>query len=110
MSQYTCMIQEGQTADQRRERLEEGLREIGRSSFGDDSSSQEISWSVVARDFGWTAGIPSTSSLIMRSVPKGLPLDRREAFMRDVCALWESVTGCSTNEVVVVAWDGPLPL
>ena len=62
------------------------------------------------RGFGWTAGEPSTSSVVIRSVPVGLPLDQRESFMRRVCALWEEVTGCSTNEIVVSAWDGPLPL
>ena len=53
---------------------------------------------------------PSTSSLVIRSVPPGLPLAEREAFMRRVCALFEDVTGCSTDEVVVTAFDGPLPL
>ncbi len=62
------------------------------------------------KGFAWTAGEPSTCSIVVRSVPVGLPLDQREAFMRKVCDLWENKAGCSINEIVVTAWDGPLPL
>jgi len=104
------MIQEGQRADRRREKLEQGLRRIGRDSFGDDPAATEVSWIVLKTGFAWTAGEPSTSSIVVRSVPAGLPLDRREAFMRKICDLWASETGCSIEEIVVTAWDGPLPL
>lgn len=110
MAQYACIIQEGQEADRKREALAAGLRAIGVECFGDDPAATEISWRPVAKDFGWTAGEPSTSSLVIRSVPVGFPPDEREAFMRRVCDLFENVTGCSINEIVVTAWDGPLPL
>jgi hypothetical protein len=104
------MIQEGQTADQEQGALAEGLRRIGREAFEDGPSGCEVSFTVIPKGFGWTAGEPSTSSIVIRSVPVGLALERREAFMRQVCDLWESVTGCSIEEIVVTAWDGPLPL
>jgi hypothetical protein len=110
MPEYACLIQEGQAPEQHRAALEEGLRRIGHEAFGDEPSACEFSWTVVKRGFAWTAGEPSTSSIVLRSVPPGLPLAEREAFMRRVCELWERVTGCSTNEIVVTAWDGPLPL
>ncbi|MDJ0867664.1 MAG: hypothetical protein QNK03_16290 [Myxococcota bacterium] len=110
MTQYACIIQEGQRADRTREALAAGLRRIGQECFGDDPSACEIRWNVVRKGFGWTAGEPSRSSIVIRSVPVGLPLDQREAFMRKVCALWETETGCSVDEIVVTAWDGPLPL
>jgi hypothetical protein len=110
MPDYVCMIQESQEADRRREVLAEGLRTIGKESFGDDPSATEITWVVLKKGFAWTAGEPSTSSIVIRSVPVGLPLDQREAFLRRVCALWEKETGCSINEIVATAWDGPLPL
>ena len=109
MRLYTCMIQEGQTADRKRSELAEGLRAIGREAFGDDPSQTEISWNVVKKGFAWTAGEPSTSSIVVRSVPVGLAQEPREAFLRQVCDLWQEVTGCSINEIVVTAWDGPLP-
>ena len=110
MSEYACIIQEGQAAERRQDVLAEGLRRIGQESFGDDPSTTGISWIVVKKGFGWTAGEPSTSSIVVRSVPVGLAAERREAFMRRVCDLWERETGCSINEIVVTAWDGPLPL
>lgn len=110
MARYVCMIQEGQAADRRRSELADGLRAIGAECFGDDPAATDVSWSVVKRGFAWTAGEPSTSSIVVRSVPVGLPDDRREAFLRRVCDLFVKVTGCSVDEVVVTAWDGPLPL
>jgi hypothetical protein len=107
---YACIIQEGQSADQRREALATGLRRIGQEAFGDDPSATEINWIAIKKGFAWTAGEPSTASIIVRSVPVGLPLAEREAFMRKVCDLWAEVTGCSIKEIVVTAWDGPLPL
>lgn len=110
MPDYACIVQEGQTADRSRRVLADGLRRIGQEAFGDDPAATGISWIVVKRGFGWTAGEPSTSSIIIRSVPVGLPLERREAFMHEVCDLWKTETGCSIDEIVVTAWDGPLPL
>ena len=110
MRKYACIVQEDQTPDRSREALAEGLRRIGQQAFGDDPADCEITWNVVKKGFGWTAGEPSTSSIVVRSVPVGLPPERREAFMRRVCDLWERETGCSIEEIVVTAWDGPLPL
>jgi hypothetical protein len=104
------MIQEGQAPDRERAALEDGLRRIGEDSFGEVGSKTDISWVVVGKGYAWTAGKPSTSSIVVRSVPVGFEPDRREAFMRKVCDLWTSVSGCSINEIVVTAWDGPLPL
>ena len=110
MPDYACIIQEGQAAHQKQEVLEAALRRIGEESFGDDPSATGFSWIVVKKGFAWTAGEPSTSSLVVRSVPVGLPFDQRETFMRKVSDLWENETGCSINEIVVTAWDGALPL
>ena len=109
MNRYVCTIQEGQRADRERAALAEGLTKIGQDCFGDDPSETEIEWNVVKKGFGWTAGVPSTSSLVLRGVPEGLPLPEREAYMRRVCDLWQAVTDCGIDEIVVTAWDGPLP-
>jgi len=110
MPHYACMIQEGQMAHRKQEDLARGLRRIGQETFGDDPVETEIAWVVLKQGYAWTAGEPSTSSIVVRSVPVGLPLPEREAFMRRVCDLWEQETGCSIQEIVVTAWDGPLPL
>ena len=110
MADYVCLIQEGQEAERQKARLAEGLRELGRDAFGDDPAATEIEWRVMKRGFAWTAGEPSTSSLVIRSVPVGLPLGEREPFLRSVCELWVEQTGCTIEEIVVTAWDGPLPI
>ena len=104
------MIQEGQRADDERSALERGLAELGRDHFGDAPGDTSVRWVALRAGWAFTADKPSTSSIVVRSVPEGLSLDRREAFMHGVCRLWEDVTGCTTDEIVVTAWDGPLPL
>ena len=34
----------------------------------------------------------------------------RERFMKRVCDAWGEITGCTANQVVVTAFDGPLPM
>jgi hypothetical protein len=110
MPDYACIIQEGQSAHRQQDALAEGLRRIGQEAFGDNPDATEIAWVVLEKGFAWTAGAPSTSSIVVRSVPVGFPDERREAFLHAVCDLWTTVTGCSVDEIVVTAWDGPLPL
>ena len=107
MKNTVCMIQEGQRADGCREALERGLTRIAREELGDDTS---IEWRPVKPGFAWTAGEPSVASLIVRSVPEGYPADRRYAFLKRITEMWAAETDCSTNDVVVTAWDGPLPV
>ena len=110
MPDYACIIQEGQTPSRVQAELAEGLKRIGRELLGDTEAGAEISWITVPEGFGFTAGVPSTSTLVVRSVPVGFPDDEREAFMTRVCDLWTEVAGCTTDEIVVTAFDGPLPL
>jgi phenylpyruvate tautomerase PptA (4-oxalocrotonate tautomerase family) len=110
MPHYACMVQEGQVADERRDRLAEGLTRLAAETFGDAPSEVEIRWVPIPKGFGFTAGKPSTSSLIARSVPTDFSDEARVAFMRRVSDLWRDVTGCHPDEVVVTTLEGPLPL
>ena len=110
MNDYVCLIQEGQSAEQCREALAEGLKNIGMECFGDNPAATEIGWVVVRKGFGFTAGELSTTSIVQRSVAVGLPQDQREVFLKKVSDLWQQETSCSGNEVMVVTWDGPLPI
>ncbi len=110
MPDYVCIIQAGQTPARKQGELAEGLKRIGRELLGDSETGTEVAWVTVPEGFGFTAGRPSTSSLVVRSVPVGFPDAEREAFMTRVCDLWKEVAGCSTDEIMVTAWDGPLPL
>ena len=110
MAEYACIIQEGQNPENKRAELADGLKRIGREMLRDSLAGAEITWITVAQGFGFTAARPSTSSLVVRSVPKGFPDEERDAFMTRVCDLWTEVAGCTTDEIVVTAFDGPLPL
>ena len=110
MPDYVCMIQEGQGAERRQDELAAGLRRIGAEVFGDPEAGAEIAWIPIREGYGFTAGRPSTSSLVIRSVPVGFPDAEREAFLTRVCDLWTEVTGCTRDEIVATAYDGPLPL
>ncbi len=110
MAHYICIIQEGQEADRQRAALEAGLKDLAESTFGDRPDEVVIQWRSMAKGFAWTAGEPSTSSIVVRSVPVGFDNDKREHFLRAVCDLWVDTTNCSINEIVATALDGPLPL
>jgi hypothetical protein len=109
MAHYACIVQAGQTAEREQARLAEGLRQLAREAFGDAPERVDIQWIPVPEGFGFTAGEPSTASLVVRSVPVGFPDAPRERFLSKVTRLWQDVTGCSADEVVVTAFDGPLP-
>ena len=110
MPDYACIVQQGQEAERRRDALEQGLRRIARDCFGDDPAAVEFRWTAMPEGMAWTAGEPSRSSIVVRSVPVGFDDARREAFMKSVCDLWIETTGCSIEEIVVTAFDGRLPL
>ncbi len=110
MHQYSCIIQEGQAADRSIDALEAGLRRLAREHFGDDPDDVSIRWTRQRPGWAWTADEPSTSSIVVRSVPVGYDDAERETFLRAVCDLWVDTTGCSINEVVATAFDGPLSL
>ena len=110
MPLYACMVQEGQVAERLQDRLADGLKRLAAETFGEVPAEVEIRWISVRKGFGFTAGKPSTSSLIVRSVPTGFGDEAREAFMRRVSDLWREITGCHPDEVVVTTLDGPLPL
>jgi hypothetical protein len=109
MAHYACIVQAGQTAEREQTRLSEGLRQIAREAFGDAPERVEIQWVSVPEGFGFSAGEPSRSSLVVRSVPVGFEDARRERFLTQVTRLWQDVTGCTADEIVVTALDGPLP-
>jgi hypothetical protein len=109
MNKYVCIVQKDQFADQNRQALAEGLKKIGSECLGDDAEETEIDWVVARKGFSFKADGLSTSSIVERSVPAGLPQDQREIFLKKVCEFWQKGTGCSVNEIKVLAWDGPLP-
>lgn len=110
MAQYACIIQSGQVAEARQAELSDGLKRIAHDLLGDVPDAVDVKWITVREGFGFTAGRPSRSSLVVRSVPNGYPDDRRTKLLSTISDLWQDVTGCGSDEIVVTAMDGPLPL
>jgi hypothetical protein len=65
-------------------------------------SSLAIDWTVVPTGFGFTAGEPSTASIVALSADKAVDQDRRETLLSELCELWMAETRCSMDEVVGV--------
>ncbi len=107
---YVCIVQAGQAAESKIPELAEGLEQIGARAFGDEPGKVEIRWVSVPEGFGFSAGEPSSASLVIRSVPVGLGNSERKDFMKSITSLWERVTGCTADDIVVTSYDGPLPL
>jgi hypothetical protein len=101
----TCIVQEGQIPEATRTELAAGLERIGREMFGDQPEAGAIAWLTIREGFGFTAGRPSTTSLIVRTVPAGLADELRATFLSRVSELWRDATGCTMNEIVVTAMD-----
>jgi len=110
MADYACMVQAGQISDAERAELAAGLERIAGESLGAPARSTDIRWVVIDAGFAFSAGEPSKSSVVVRSVPVGFPDDRRETLLTAISNLWQEVTGCTANEIVVTALDGPLPI
>jgi hypothetical protein len=110
MADYACMVQAGQVSESQQARLAAGLDRIAGELLGAAPRSTDIRWVVIEKGFGFSAGEPSKSSVIVRSVPIGFPDDHRETLLTEISNLWQDVIGCTANEIVVTALDGPLPI
>jgi len=65
----------------------------------------ELNWLEVPVRSGFTAGAPSTSSVVSMRAPKPVAKTEREPMLRELCEIWTSETKCSLNEVVGVISD-----
>ncbi len=99
-----CMVQEAQISSHQIDELETGLSQITSRFFAMPAAT---SWTTVATGDGWTAGAPSSTSLVVMYVPQGLDQDTRTSLLQAICDLWSQITGCSINEIVATARDMP---
>ncbi len=97
-----CVIQEGQVADLKRGELGTALEAYAQEFLAD---SVQLNWLPVPGGCGFTAGEPSTSSVVSLTATQQLTQERREQLLRELVALWTRHTGCSVDEVVAVVAD-----
>ena len=102
MINCTCLVQVGQHPDRCESNLTAALGGFTERAFGAPAS---ISWITVPAGGGFTAGKPSTSSIVSMSAPEPLDQSHRAALLGELCELWMNETGCSINEIVAVISD-----
>ena len=85
-----CVIQEGQGPDQQRDQLASVLSQFTEEHLGD---SMNVNWLPVAAGSGFTAGKPSSSSVLSLTANEPLTQQRREQILRDLVSLWTQQTG-----------------
>ncbi len=105
MINCTCVVQAGQTPDLRQTEMQNALNGFSERSFGHEA---QIAWIPVAAGNGFTAGKPSTSSIVSITADEQLSPERRESLLRELVAIWTERTGCSVDEIVAVISD-PVP-
>ncbi len=99
MDHITCLIQAGGPATGREPELERRLRSHHAAHFGGGGTG--VSWRSVEPGRMFTAGAPSTTSLVACAIDGSTTRAERERYMRGICDLWTEVTGCTDHEVVV---------
>ncbi len=99
MSQFTCLIQEQSAAHEQQSELEQRLGEHHARFYPDEAAS--VRWVAVAPGFMFTGGRQSTSSVISCALAHATTRDERESYMRGICDLWTTTTGCTDHEIVV---------
>lgn len=97
-----CVIQEQQGPDQNRDRLAAELNQYTNTHLED---SAQVNWVTVPKGSGFTAGKPSTSSVVSLTAPAPLTQERREELLKQLVDMWTTQTGCSVDEIVAVIAD-----
>ncbi|MEL6949998.1 MAG: hypothetical protein AAGM16_07710 [Pseudomonadota bacterium] len=97
MVQCVCFLQEGQIPDDVVGRLRAGITDLVRSAQLADAV--EFAVIVVPEGQGWTAGAPSTTSVVSVTAPP-IPQERRVPLLHALCDLWMSHTGCKAEEIL----------
>ena len=102
MINCTCFVQAGQQPDLKKQALHGLLNQFTTEAFGAEA---QVAWIPVPEGSGFTAGQPSTSSVVSMTAGEPLSAARRESLLRQFVGLWTEETGCSVDEVVAVISD-----
>ncbi|MEM7097522.1 MAG: hypothetical protein AAF541_04620 [Pseudomonadota bacterium] len=102
MINCTCIVQEGQHPDQSKAKLQRTLNHFTKTAFAEEA---QIAWIPVAGGNGFTAGEPSTSSIVSITANAPLTTDRRESLLRELVEIWTDEVRCSVDEIVAVIAD-----
>ena len=97
-----CMVQDGQISPATEASLRTGLNNFSERVFGEPI---DIRWVAVPERSGFTAGKPSTSSIVSLTANRTLDRPERKELLIEICDFWMEQTKCSLDEVVGVIND-----
>ncbi|MGF1599085.1 MAG: 4-oxalocrotonate tautomerase family protein [Acidimicrobiales bacterium] len=106
MARYKCLVNGG-IDDDARARVEAGLAGVAHEHLGIDPASVSIEFIVVPEGRWYTAGRPSTASMVLGTVPVGTDQETRVAVLGAMARAFSDATGADVDEVMVVAADRP---
>ncbi len=102
---FRVILPEGVVPAALRPELAAGIGRVYARLFGAPAAEIGVDWSELPRGRFFTAGRPSTSSIIAGTVPAGTSDESRHRLLAEITALWCETTGCTPHEVVVTAAD-----
>jgi phenylpyruvate tautomerase PptA (4-oxalocrotonate tautomerase family) len=106
---FRVILHEGVVPEAVRPALAGGIRRAYAALFGVPAEAVAVEFTELARGRFFTAGRPSSTSIVAGTVPSGTAAARRERLLSEITALWCRTTGCTPHEVVVSAGDAPPP-
>ena len=97
-----CIVQAGQIPPNTQAVLRQKITAFTQKEFG---AAADINWTEIPERSGFTAGKPSTSSIISIRANTALPQERRAELLHTLCGMWSDETQSSLNEIVGVLSD-----
>ena len=108
MAIYKCLVN-GSIDEPVRSRVVEGLEQITTKRFGDDPDGVVVEFVEVEPGRWFTAGRPSSASMVLGSVPAGTSQDVRTELMDEIANHFSQATGADVMDVMVVAANAKTP-
>ena len=99
-----CFIQEGALGHRKIKKLESLISGIYKSHYGSGNRLVFL-WTTLPFGQCYLAGQLSNASTVLAPVADNLPAEQRHAFMSEVCQVWQDVTDCSKDEIILVSSD-----
>lgn len=102
---FRAILHEGVVSEAVRPVLADGIRRVYSALFEVPGEAVIVDFTELARGRFFTAGRPSTSSIVAGTVPSGTSTAQRHRLLSEITALWCETTGCTPHEIVVTAGD-----
>ena len=104
MTVYKCLVN-GSISDHHRTKVSDGLAKLTAARFGTDPAGVSVEFTEIDDGRWFTAGEPSSTTMVLGSVPPGTSQDLRAEHMDEVARFMAHTTGYDLDHIMVVAAD-----